>query len=488
MRARLTLALALLFATACNTSGGPKGSGQRRLIPDEPWRQARPPSGAAPALKLPLVQKLDLRNGLTVYLVEDHSLPMVSARIVVRAGSAQESAKDAGLAELTWELLDEGAGGMNQLALANAFARLGAEPRTSCGLESGAVELQLQKKHAEAGLKLLSAVVTKPAFAAGDFERARAQAVARVKERQADPGAVADSLTQALVYGSEHAYGHDGGGAPDTLAKLSALKVKAFWSTWATPKNSALILSGDLSPDEAKALAQKSFGAWSGSPKAPKAAAEPAARSTVTVAMVDTPGAPQASVRIGRAGLAATDADLPAMLVLNDIYAGTFSSRLNLKLREEKRWTWAAKSRQVEALGRGLWLTRSEVQTDAAADAVAEALAVLEGLRGGVTDDELARAKDGLVRSLPARLGAVEEQTSALGASFALGLGPERFEKLAAAVQALTLDDVKRVAEKVIVKDDLVIVLVGDRNVVLPKLKEKGLPDALLFGKDGFPE
>ena len=488
MRARLTLTLGLLLALACNTSGGTKGSGQRRLIPDEPWRQARPPSGPVPALKLPLAQKLELRNGLAVVLVEDHSLPLVSARVVVRAGTAQESARDAGLAELTWDLLDEGAGGMNQLALANAFARIGSEPRSSCDLESGAVELVLHKKHVEAGLKLLAAVVTKPGFAAADFERARAQAVARVKERQSDPGAVADSLTHALVYGSEHAYGHDGTGAPDTLSKLSVLKVKAFWSTWATPKNAVLILSGDLTPDEAKALAQKSFGAWAGTPKAPKAAPEPSARSVITVAVVDAPGAPQASVRIARAGLSVADADLPAMLVLNDIFAGTFSSRLNLKLREEKHWTFGATSQQEEALGRGLWLTRTEVQTDAAAGAVAEALGVLESLKAGVTDDELVRAKDGFIRGLPGQLGAGAEQTRALGAALALGLGPDRYEKLATAVQAVTLDDVKRVAEKVVVKDDLVIVLVGDRNALLPKLKEGGLPDALLFGKDGFPE
>lgn len=490
MRRVLTLALcaSLLGALACNTSGSGKGNGQRRAVPDEPWRQARPPSGPAPALKLPIVQRVELRNGLAVFVVEDHSLPFVAARLVVRAGSAQESAKDAGLAQLTWDLLDEGAGTLNQLALANAFAQLGAQLSTTCDIESGAAHVEVLKKNAEAGLKLLATVVTRPTFGAPDFERARNHAVAHVQERQADPTLVADSLALALVYGSEHPYGHDGAGAADTLGKLSALKAKAFWSTWAVPKNAALILAGDLTVDEAKALAQKTFGAWSGSPRAPKAAAEPTARTAITVAMVDVPGAPQTSIRVARAGVAVSDADLPAMIVLNAIYAGTFSSRLNLKLREEKHWTYGAWSTQVERLGRGPWLTRSEVQTDASADAVAETLAILEGLKAGVTDDEVTRAKEGFARALPGWLGTPSDQTKAIDAAFAMGFGADRYAKLAEAVQAVTVDDVKRVAERVIVKDDLVVVLVGDRATVLPKLKEKGLPEALLFGKDGFPE
>lgn len=482
------LALSLAPSLGCNTSGGNKSTGPRRVVPDEPWRQARPPSGPAAPLTLPAVQKIDLKNGLTVFFVEDHSLPRVVARLVVRAGSAQESAKDAGLAQLTWDLLDEGAGSLNQLALANAFAQLGADVSSSCGMESGAVHVELSKEHADAGLKLLATMVTRPTFGAGDFDRARAQALARVKERQAQPGAVADALAQALVYGSEHPYGHDGVGSSDTLSKLSAAKVKGFWSTWAVPKNAALILAGDLTAEEAKAMAQKALGSWSGSPKAPKAAAEPAARTALTLAMVDNPGAPQSSLRVLRAGLAAADTDGPAMMVLNAIYGGTFSSRLNLKLREEKRWTFGAESHQQQLLGRGAWAASAEIQTDASADAVVEALAIFESLKAGVTDDEVARAKEGLVRALPGRWSAPSDQARALGDAFALGLGPERYAKLAEALQAVTLDDVKRVAERVVLKEDLVVVLVGDRASVLPRLKDKGLPDALLFGKDGFPE
>lgn len=478
----------LALALACNTSGAGKGSGQRRTVPDEPWRQARPPSGPVPELKVPAVQRADLKNGLTVLVVEDHSLPLVTARLVVRAGAAQEGAKDAGLAALTWDLLDEGAGSMNQLALANALAQLGAVLTTSCELESGAAQIELARDQAEAGLKLLGAVVTKPTFGAADFERARDQALLRVKVRRAQAHVVADTLINALAYGSEHAYGHDPAGSADTIGKLSALKVKAFWSTYAAPRNAALIIAGDVTLEQARALAFKAFGAWSGSGRAPKAPAEPALRSALTVATVDFPGASQAAVRIGRAGLAASDADVPALIVLNAVLGGTRSSRLNVKLREEKQWTAAARSEQVEALGRGPWLLATEVQTDAAADAVAEAVAVIESLKAGITDDELVRAKEGWARALPGLHGTPADQTRALASAFALGFDADMVLKIAEAVLAVTSDDVKRVAERVLVKEDLVVVLVGDRAAFSAKLKEKGLPDALLFGKDGFPE
>ncbi|OGQ24754.1 MAG: hypothetical protein A2138_20325 [Deltaproteobacteria bacterium RBG_16_71_12] len=476
------------LALACNTSGGGKGSGQRRVVPDEPWRQARPPSGPVPELKVPAVQRAGLKNGLTVLVVEDHSLPLVTARVVVRAGAAQEVAKDAGLAALTWDLLDEGAGSMNQLALANAVAQLGAELTTSCELEGGAAQIELARDHAEAGLKLLGTVVTKPTFTAADFERVRDQALVRVQERNTDARAVADTLVNALVYGSEHAYGHDAAGSADTIGKLTAQKVKSFWTTHAAPRNAALIIAGDVTLEQAKALAQKAFGAWSGSGRAPKAPTEPALRSALTIATVDFPGASQAALRVARAGLAASDADLPALIVLNAVLGGTRSSRLNVKLREEKQWTDAARSEQLALLGRGPWLLSTEVQTDAAANAVAETIAIIESLKSGISDDELGRAKEGWVRALPGLLGTPADQARALGTAFAQGFDADMALKMAEAVLVVTSDDVKRVAERVLVKDDLVVVLAGDRAVLSAKLKEQGLPDALLFGKDGFPE
>ncbi len=481
------LAMVCLLTLACTTTDTGKNK-QRRVVPDEPWRQARPPAGAAPELALPATQRVELKNGLDVLVVEDHSLPVVTARVVVRAGAAQDGAKDPGLAALAWDLLDEGAGALNQLALANAVAQLGAELRTTCDLESGAAQLEVASGKLEAGLKLLASVVTRPTFAAADVERARDQALARLAERHADAGAVADALAHALIYGSEHPYGHDPGGTADALAKVSSLKLKTFWSTYAAPHNATLILTGDVTVEQAKALAAKAFGAWTGGGRAPKAPPELAPRTGITIASVDFPGAARTALRLGRAGLASSDADLPALTVLNGVLGGLGSSRLAGKLREEKQWASSVELSQRDALGRGPWLVRADVDTAAVGDVVAELLAQLEAIKAGITDEELARAKDGWVLALPGRHGAPDDWTQALGAAYAQGFDHEMLAKVAEAVRAVTADDVKRVAAQVLLKDDLVVVLAGDRATITAKVKEKGLPDPLQFGRDGLPE
>ncbi|MCC7074386.1 MAG: insulinase family protein, partial [Deltaproteobacteria bacterium] len=439
-RSRLLVCVALCalcaHGLACTTTDDGK-SKQRRVVPDEPWRQARPPAGPVPELTLPTTQRVELKNGLDLIVVEDHALPVLSARVVVRVGSAQDG-KDPGLAALGWELIDEGAGALNQLALANAIAGLGAELSTACSLESGAAQLEVASGKAEAGLRLLASVVSRPTFATPDVERARDRALAGLAERHADAGMVADALASALIYGSEHGYGHDGAGTADALAKVSSLKLKTFWSTYAAPHNAALIIAGDITLEQAKALANKTFGLWSGGGRAPKAPPEPAPRSAITIASVDFPGAAHTALRVGRAGLASSDADLPALMVLNGVLGGLRSSRLASKLREEKQWASSVQLTQAEALGRGPWLLRAEVDTTAVGDVVAETLAQLEAIKGGVTDEELARAKDGWLQALPGRHAPPREWVRALDAAYSQGFDPEMLAKMAEAVRAVT--------------------------------------------------
>lgn len=477
------LALSTLCALACQSTGD-KNANSGRVPPDEPWRSTKPAPGPVPEFKLPQFQRAELKNGMVLYVVEDRGLPMITAAIVVRGGSAQESAKDAGLASITYDLLDEGAGSMNNLQLANAFAALGTQLETENSREVGIIRVQLLKKHAEAGLDLLGTVVKKPTFAAADFDRVRSQAVARVREREGDPASIAATVTSSLVFGAEHPYGHDEQGSADTLGKLTVAKAKKFWSDHAGPKNAALVLIGDISLDEAKALGDKHFGK-SGSARAPKAPADPKTRTSMTIAIVDVPGAPQTAIRVSRASMARGDPDESAMIVFNEILGGSFSSRLNLKLREEKGWTYGAFTGSDRRRGKGPFGVFTDVETSTTADAVAEILAQLDGIKTGVTDDELARAKEGWVKSMPGWLGMPSAQVAAAGMLFGYELPTDYYAKLVEGVNAINGDAVKKMAERVIVKEDLVVVMVGDKASIEPKVKEKNLGDVVVVNKDG---
>lgn len=474
------------IGSACATTPDTKASG--RMPPDEAWRAQRPRAGPVPAFTLPIFQKAELKNGMTLYVVEEHGLPMITAAVLVRAGSAQENPKDAGLALLTYDLLDEGAGALNNLGLANAFGALGTEVAIDSSRELGVVRVQLLKKHADAGLDLLATMVRKPTFAPADFERVRGQHVDRLKEREGDAGQVAAALTSSLVFGADHPYGHDDEGSAATLQKLSVTKIKKFWAENAGPKNAALLLIGDITLEEAKALADKHLGKWSGSAKASKAPADPKARSAMTLALVDVPGAPQTAVRVARAAMARGDPEEAPMIVFNDILGGSFSSRLNLKLREEKGWTYGAFTGSDRRKGKGPFGVFTDVETASTADALGEILLQLESMKTGVSDDELARAKEGYVKSMPGWLGLPSAQVGAAGNLFAYDLPADYYAKLVEGVSATTGDAVKKMAERVLVKEDLVVVLVGDRATIEPKLQEKALGAWVVFNRDGSPE
>ena len=477
------LAVVILLVAACTTSSKNTRPDQR-TPPDEPWRATRPPAGPLADFKLPVFQKAELKNGLTLYVVEEHGLPMITAGVVVRAGSAAEGPKEAGLAGLAWDLLDEGAGTMNAAALANEFGKLGSRVTTTSEREYGVVLVELLKKNTDPGIDLLATIVKKPTFAQADFDRVRAQRMAQLKEREGEPDAIAESVLEAQEYGVEHPYGHDEQGTTASLEKINRARVQKFWLDNAGPKNAALVIAGDITLDDAKALAEKHFGKWAGLAHAPKAPADPKPRAGLKVALVDVPGAPQSVIRAGRAAMARGDPDEGAMIVFNEILGGSFSSRLNLKLREEKQWTYGAASGVDMRLGKGPFGVMTDVQAPNTVDAVSEILAQFETMKtGGVTPDEVARAKDGYVKSLPSVLGLPTSQVFAAASLFTYNLGNDYWDRRIEAVKAVKPEDVKRMAEKVLVKDDMVVVVVGDKATVEPKLKALGEVD--YFNRDG---
>ncbi len=482
---RAIAASVAIVVVACQTTRGAEAS-VRREAPHEPWRERRPPAGPAVDFKLPTFARAELKNGMVLYFVEDHSLPMLSAAVVLRAGSAHESAKDAGLASLTYDMLAQGAGAKNQLELANAFAQLGSELHSEAARDYGMVSTTLLTTHIDAGLDLLATVVEKPTFAALDFERVRQLATDAVLQKQGDPGELAGALSNALVFAAEHPYGHDAQGTASSLKTLTAARVKQFWSQHAGPKNAALVLVGDVSFDDAKKFADKHFGKWKGSAAAPKPPPDPKPRAALSLAFVDMPGAPQSVVRIARAVMAKGDSDEAAMVVMNAVLGGTFSSRINLKLREENGWTYGAFSGFDARAGKGPFVVTTDVQADHTADTVVELLALMDAMKtAGATDDELLAAKDGYSKSLPSLLGLPVVQVAAAAELFAYELPLMYHAQLLDKVKAVTADDVKRVAARTLVKEDFVFVVVGDKASCAPKLTSAGLGDVVTYDKNG---
>lgn len=472
---------------ACATTGE-KAETAQRVAGREPWRETRPAAAAPAPVTFPTYQRLELKNGLPVILVEEHALPAVYATLVVRAGTSTDG-RDPGLAWLAWDLLDEGMGDLSAAGVANAFGDLGASVDVAASREWGTAKLALQRADLDRGLELLAQMVRTPAFNATDIERLKKLHIASLKSKQGDPETLALQLLMAEVYGADHAYGHPGDGTIASIEKIKPSSFKRFWSDHAGPKNAALILVGDITAADAKALADKHLGKWKGGPsKASKPPAAPKARKGTRIVVVDFPGAPQTMIRMARAHLAATDPELPQAIVMNQVLGGMFTSRLNLKLREEKGWSYGASSVVDARYGPGPFLLATDVQTDKTGDALVEIMVQLDTLKtGGVTDEELALAKANFVRSLPGLFAVGPLQVAQAVETFALGLPADHYPKLATAVEAVTADEVKAAAARAIEIDDLVVVLVGDRAAIEGGLAGKGLGDVTFVDRDGSP-
>jgi zinc protease len=425
--------LAAIGGAGCQTTAATSTSTTApRTGANEPWRKDQPQGTVAAEMRLPSLQRVELKNGLTLIVVEDHSLPVVHVNVVIRAGSAADG-KDAGLAALAYDAAVEGgAGTMAASAISNAFADLGTELGSGAGVESGSLSTRVVKRHLDKALELVSLVLQKPTFNGPDVDRLRGLHLAEAQARAGDPGAVVAEISADKLYGADHPYGHRFGSAA-SIDKLTAAKVKRFWSDAVSARSTAIVMVGDVSLDEAKALADKHFGKLKQGSKAGKPPAAPKARTARKVYLVDTgPGPTQAVISVSRPLLAVKDPDEASMIVVNQVVGGMFTSRLNLKLREEKGWTYGAGSWFSARSGVGPWTLQTSVETVHTAEAVHEVIGQLDTLKtGGITDEELTMAKANYIQSLPGVLGMPTVVVNSASNLFVLGLPMDHYPSLA---------------------------------------------------------
>jgi predicted Zn-dependent peptidase len=474
------LVVAAFGLTSCKTTSEKDSASAGRVPPDEPFRADRPEAGPSPEVTLPKFEKTTTKNGLTVYVANVPELPIVDARLVVAAGAAQESAKQAGLASLTYDMLDEGAGDYDAIGLADAVASLGAQLSVGGGRESGSASIQILRRNLDDGVGLLALLAQQPRFSSKDFSRIQKQRLSALKARAGDPRSISSDLFSEVAFGAQHPYGHPAAGTEESVNGLSVRDVKKFWSGHAGPKTSALIFAGDITTDDAIALAEKHFSRWRSKAKRAKAPADPPA-GKLSVHVVNLPGTPQTVVRIGRPLIKRGDPDEFALEVMNRALGGMFSSRLNLKLREEKQFTYGAGSGLAPGRGVGPWSAGAGIKVEHTAEAIGDFFAEFERiLAEPPSEKELAGAKDNLIKSFPARFETISSMSSAAAELFLYDLEGDFFAQVPTKVQAITAEDLKRVAERAMVKDQMRVVLVGDLEKFKAGLEELKLGELVV--------
>ena len=440
-----------------------------------PDRSVAPKPGPAAALKLPAVQKHTLSNGLPVWIVELHKVPVAHVTLVVKAGAGSDPRGKYGIANLTAEMLDEGAGNRGALQIADAVDYLGASLTTSSGSDASYVDLQVPVARLGDALPIMADVALRPTFPDDELKRVREDLLTSIVEAEDDPATLVQFAFPRIVYGPQHRYGTMAFGTAATLKGFTVADLKQFHATHYVPSNSLVIVTGDVTADTALARLEAAFGTWKGAPlQIPPVPAAPQLTSR-QIYLVDKPGAAQSQIRIGWVGVPRSTPDYFALRVMNTILGESFTSRLNQNLREEHEYAYGASSRFDMRASAGPFYAAAGVQTDKTSESLTEFFKELEGIRKGAPADEVDKAKNYLSMLMPRNFETTGSLANSLAQMFVFNLPSDYFATYTQRVRAVTPAEVQRVAEKYVQPDKFAVVVVGDRKVIEPGIKALNL-------------
>ncbi len=431
--------------------------------------------GAPSALRLPPLQHFELGNGLRVVLMENHKVPLVEMEMIVHGGSALDPAGKTGLATMTAEMMEEGAGSLNSLQYADAVDFLGSSVSAYASVHSSGVSMFTPLSKLDSSLALFADMVLRPVFPDQELERLRNERLTSLMQSHDQPRAIASAIFNATLYGKSHPYGMTSIGDEASIRGIRIEDVRSFHARLYTPENAAVIVVGDIRADQVRMVLDRYFGGWTGGrPDMPELATAPQVSSREVI-LVDKPGAAQSEIRIGRIGTDRLTPDYYPLLVMNTILGGSFTSRLNQNLREKNGYSYGAGSGFDFRLSAGPFRAAAAVQTDVTDKALAEFMKELDAIRDPVTDEELNRAKNYLALLYPNNFESISAAAGQIAELVVYGLPDDLFNTYVERVLAVTKEDVQRVARKYIDTRTISIIVVGDREKVEKGISALGL-------------
>ena len=412
----------------------------------------------------PRVEHFRLGNGVAVHVVERRALPVVELLVVFPAGGDTDPDDRAGRAWMAGELFAEGTLRRDARSFGDEVDTLGASFHARAGWDDIALSLHVLRPRLEPALALLAEALIEPAFAAAPFAQKQRERLAALLQEKSDPRALAANTFNRTAYPAGHAYARPLGGSAETVAALTAADPRALYDRWCTAPDAHVIVAGDVSAAEVAPLLERALAGWHTAPAPPRAPPpQPPLPARPQVVLVEKPGAPQAELRIGHPGVARSTDAYFALSVLNTILGGAFTSRLNIRLREQKGYTYGVRSGFAYRHGPGPFVVGTAVEAAATADSVAEILGELRRLREEpVGEEELERAR----RYLTLGLARGFETTTGVAESVAeqeiYGLGDDWYARYAERVAAVDAAAVQAAARAHVHPEHATIVVVAD--------------------------
>lgn len=444
-----------------------------------------------PDLTFPALQRGQLKNGIKLVLAERHAIPVVQLQMQFDAGYASDQGRALGTSAFTMAMLDEGTQELESLEIARRAERLGAVISAGSGLDSSSVSLGALKSELDASLALYADVVRNPAFREADIARIRGQWLAGIAQEKTKPAGLALRTLPPLLYGEGHAYAipFTGSGTEASIRALGADDLRAYVRDYLRPDNVTLLVAGDTTLAEITPRLEAVFGDW----KAPATAlpkkniASVAAPPKPRVFLIDKPAAQQSLILAGVVAPSTRADNNLEIQTMNGAFGGSFTSRLNMNLREDKHWAYGAFSFLQNALGQRPFMLYAPVQTDKTAESVAEILRESREVIGKrpLEEAEIAKIKAGDVRSMPGEYQTTGAVLSAL-AGIVLYDRPDNYvQTQKVRIEAQTDEAVQAAAKEVVRPDALTWVVVGDLSKIEKSVRELGIGEVKVIDADG---
>jgi zinc protease len=434
-------------------------------------RKNKPEVKSEISFSLPKPNELLLENGLRVVFIKHNKLPLVRLNLMLNAGSKYDPENKNGLSYLTSLVMDEGADGMNALQLSDEFDMLGSSFNVSTDNDLINLSLQTLSENFDRSLELFSKVLLKPSFNDDDFNREKKKLITRIMQSKDEPDYLADQIFDRVVLGKSNSYSSPVSGYEETVESISVDEIKSHYAKFFSPSNSALIVVGDLDQNGLERLLNKYLSDWKNVRNDFSfsiSSAEPCKK----IYLHHKSDSVQTEIRVGHITPLRNQKDFFQRYLLNTILGGQFTSRINLNLRERNGYTYGATSRFQYFKDTAFFEASTSVGIENTANALKEILFELDNIHNGVSDKELDFAKSSITKKFPLNFETYRQIASGVAGKILYNLPDNYFDTYIHNINSVSKVDVDKAAKEFIMNDKLTIVLVGDKNLLLQKLRE----------------
>ncbi len=449
-------------------------------------RTVRPKAHGVPKVDLPDIQKTTLKNGLRVWLVEDHELPLVALNLVLHNGSDTDPVAQSGLATMTADVLDEGTETRSALQIAEELDFIGANLGVNASTDGSFLTLNCMTKHLDKALVVYADVIVNPTFPQKDFERVKQQRLTGLLQQKDRAATIASLAFNKIIYGDNHPYGQNASGSEISIQKMTREDLVRFYETYYRPNSATLLIVGDVKMKDIAPKLEKLLTDWKPTAVPPIMLPRTPTVEKRTVYLIDKPGAPQSEVRIGYPAVARNTPDFFAIQLMNRVLGGQFASRLNMNLREKHGFTYGARSGFSFNKQAGPFVAQAGVTTSKTDSSVREFYYEIDRtFKDGVTADDLEFVKKGMTGNFALTFETPSQIAGAMQNIVLYNLPDNYYETYLQNINTISLDDVQKASRKYLDSSKMALVIVGDLKVVKEGLEKMNLGETVVCDVNG---